>query len=298
MNKNDKIKVWSDRNFFKKEIDLTRCYTHYNCSVSLHAHTFYEINIVVAGRGIHHIFNTNFPVARGNMFIIPQNTPHSYHNDDNLTVRHILIADGFFAKYQKELEALSGFSTLFKVQSFLPDFTSLLKLDEAQFKTVDGFWRILELNSLDDDRPDTRSDEICILSNSLVLSIISFLCKEYLVSEQSPVASVSDQHLSISKSIEYITNHYDDKISTTHLAALCNMSESSFLRSFKSLIHSTPMDYLISQRIAHAKILLKTGDDSMATIAQNTGFFDSAHFTKTFKRITGMTPLAYRNSTT
>lgn len=296
MIKTGKTKIWSDINFFTKETDLTRCYTHYNCSVSLHAHTFCEINIITDGFGVHHIFNTNISVSRGNLFIIPPNTPHSYRNDGNLTVRHVLISDRFFSKYNDELKSLPHFHTLFRVHSFLPYLNSLTTLSETHFQTIDAIWQTLDLNALDDDRPEKLSEDDCILSSALVLALISFLCKSQLVPLENELSYVSGHKSSIYKSIEYISTHYDEKITTRQLADICNMSPSSFLKNFKALFNSTPMDYLASQRIAHAKLLLKNQDESVATIAQNTGFFDSAHFNKTFKRLTGVSPLSYRKS--
>lgn len=298
MNSNLQKKIWLDKNFFIKDIDLTRCYTHLNCSVPLHSHTFTEINIIVAGNGIHHIYNKDIPVHRGNIYIIPTNTAHSYSNQKGLNVRHILIADNFFNIYNNELNSLLEFSTLFNIQPFLPNLNTYFILNESQLETIDSFWKILEKNSLTNDRIDSRSNEDCVISNTLVLSIISFLCKEYHITKQTLTKETFEQSLSLYKAIEYITNNYSEKISTSLLAKICNMSESTFFRTFKNIIHSTPMDYLTGQRILHAKILLKNSEFSITTIAQNTGFFDSAHFSKTFRKVTGITPLAYRHNDT
>lgn len=291
----NKIQVWSNYNFFKKTIDLTRCYTHYNCSVSLHAHTFLEINIISEGSGTHHIYNTDINVKRGDVFIIPPNTPHSYKDLGGLTVRHILIADDFFTKNKDELDKISNYDTLFNVQSFLPYQNTLTTISEKDFETLNDFWEILIAERLDDDRPENRTDEQCILSNSIVLSLIVFICVCCGRSGRKSELSLSKQDLSLSKAIEYVSKHYDEKITAQNLADLCNMSLSSFSRNFRAIFKSSPIDYVISQRIAHAKILLKTDTMSIAEIAQTTGFFDSSHFTKTFVKCTGVLPIRYRS---
>ena len=51
--------------------------------------------------------------------------------------------------------------------------------------------------------------------------------------------------------------------------------------------------YLLQQRVEQAKQLL-TQDDSISCIALDCGFANQTHLTKVFRRMTGMTPKAYR----
>ena len=47
-------------------------------------------------------------------------------------------------------------------------------------------------------------------------------------------------------------------------------------------------------RINAAKTILRTTDKRVGDVALETGFFDHAHFIRTFKRKTGLTPAQYR----
>ena len=292
MSKN-KFMIWSDKSFFEKDHDYTHCYTHRNCSVELHAHTFIEINVVCSGTGIHHIYNKDISVDKGYVFIVQPNTPHSYENTGNLTVRHILISHKFFDSYSKELSSLPSYSRLFNVNSFLPSSKFSLNLNEKDFETFDSFWNILNKAKLDDKTPATKTNEDFIFTNGLVLSIISFFCSVYQGVTETQKHSIFDLSV-VSEAIKYITNHYDEKLPTDMLAKLCNLSESTFLRYFKKIFNMPPSDYIVSHRITHSKILLTDTSKSITEIAQDTGFFDSAHFTKTFKRVVGFSPLQYR----
>ena len=289
----NKFMIWSDKNFFEKDHDYTHCYTHNNCSVELHAHTFTELNIVCSGTGIHHIYNKDIKVSKGNMFIVQPNTPHSYENTGNLIVRHILISHRFFEKYENELSSLPEYSRLFKIDSFLPASKSSLTLNDKDFEVFDAFWNIITLNNLDDKSPVVKTNEDFIVSTGLVLSLISFLCSIHHDVYETQTGPVRDLSI-ISEAIKYITDHYDEKLPTQLLAKLCNLSESTFLRYFKKIFNMSPSDYIASHRITHSKILLANTIKSITEIAQDTGFFDSAHFSKTFKRIVGLSPLQYR----
>ncbi|KPV60604.1 hypothetical protein QJ48_04640 [Paenibacillus sp. A3] len=58
----------------------------------------------------------------------------------------------------------------------------------------------------------------------------------------------------------------------------------------------TPHQYLIHLRIERSEQLIRCGNMSMKEIAAQVGFSDQAHFTKLFKRVTGLTPVKYASA--
>lgn len=65
-------------------------------------------------------------------------------------------------------------------------------------------------------------------------------------------------------------------------------------RTFRRVLHTTVGDYLAEVRVLRACELLRRSRASIADIAAATGFADHAHLTRTFRRLTGVTPSAYR----
>jgi len=76
-------------------------------------------------------------------------------------------------------------------------------------------------------------------------------------------------------------------------AAKFGLDKYKFLRLFKQQTGLTPNTYIILKRIERCKELLQTQED-LLDIAIQTGFYDATHLCKYFKKITGITPLAYR----
>ncbi len=103
-------------------------------------------------------------------------------------------------------------------------------------------------------------------------------------------------YVEMNEALEYIRLNYNKAISVAELASLCNLSASQFQRRFRSAFHITPLQHLLNVRVEAACHLLKTTHDTIASIAQDTGFFDHSHMTRTFKKITGVSPIAYRKS--
>ena len=81
------------------------------------------------------------------------------------------------------------------------------------------------------------------------------------------------------------------------LSALVYMSPYHFARLFKRSTGLPPHRFLVRCRIDEARALLAARTASIADISRSVGFRTSSHFTTTFRRITGVTPGAYRRTT-
>ena len=96
----------------------------------------------------------------------------------------------------------------------------------------------------------------------------------------------------------YLNSHYKESVSIELIADELGVSESSLIRSFRNGTGTTPGAYLASLRMKKAEELLKTTRWTIRRIASETGIQDANYFVKLFKRAYGMTPSAYRKTTT
>jgi AraC-like DNA-binding protein len=80
------------------------------------------------------------------------------------------------------------------------------------------------------------------------------------------------------------------------LAAESGYSRSHFLRTFRAAIGCSPHQWLTRLRIEQAKTILQQQSISLIDIALACGFSSHAHFTNTFRQITGVTPSEFRRS--
>jgi len=94
--------------------------------------------------------------------------------------------------------------------------------------------------------------------------------------------------------LEYIHQHYWEKITLDQIAAAAIVSKRECLRCFQSCIQKTPVEYLVDYRIQMAERLLRTTRSSVTDIAMQTGFSDGAYFSKIFRQLRGLTPSQYR----
>jgi len=75
---------------------------------------------------------------------------------------------------------------------------------------------------------------------------------------------------------------------------MINMSESNFRYCFKKVTGLSPIDFLIKLRVEKAVGFMTANSNINVTeTAMRTGFYDSAYFSKKFKKIVGITPMAF-----
>ncbi len=82
------------------------------------------------------------------------------------------------------------------------------------------------------------------------------------------------------------------RISVDELAGIACLSAAQFARAFRREHRTTPYRLVLDVRIGHAASMLGAGA-SLAETALRAGFADQSHFTRHFKRSTGMTPGQY-----
>jgi AraC-like DNA-binding protein len=113
---------------------------------------------------------------------------------------------------------------------------------------------------------------------------------------QTPHAVTSDHYRKIQLAMRFINDNYHQ--TTLHLeetARVAGMSPSHFSRTFRKVMGLTFQEYLVSRRIAKAQNLLRTSVLSVSQIAQAVGYSDITGFGRTFRKLSGHTPTAYRN---
>ena len=97
------------------------------------------------------------------------------------------------------------------------------------------------------------------------------------------------------KVVEYIKEHYKEKVVLEDIAKEFNYSVGHLCRKFKVEIGDSVVNYIIKYRISMAmRLLFERQDLSIEEIALDVGFNDVQFFDKTFKKLTGMTPGKYR----
>ncbi|WP_165443927.1 helix-turn-helix transcriptional regulator [Lachnoclostridium sp. Marseille-P6806] len=128
---------------------------------------------------------------------------------------------------------------------------------------------------------------------SMIMTEIVRLWREKGINLDVAIAE-DTEGISIHNITAYIDNHAGEDLRVEQLAGLCSMSYSYFARSFHSLYGRSCKEYIEHIRISKAEDLLLFTNCDLSYISQETGFADSSHLIKTFRRLKGVTPKQYK----
>lgn len=97
----------------------------------------------------------------------------------------------------------------------------------------------------------------------------------------------------VAKTIQYIEEHYHEQISLQKLADMAQMSPNYLCAVFKKEMKQNIYAYLTHVRMETAKELMYGSDLKLYEISEKVGFSDHGHFSRTFKKHTGLSPREY-----
>ncbi|MCG9703295.1 AraC family transcriptional regulator [Vibrio natriegens] len=144
---------------------------------------------------------------------------------------------------------------------------------------------------------DNSAGYFAIATHIAELAVIGTL-RNYIINKQDfSVGTLRAlSHPKIGKVIQAIHSQAHKSWTLTSLSKLAGMSRSSFCDSFAQEVGCTPIDYLQQTRIELAKLLLKSRELSILTVALQTGFMSDRVFRQNFIKYVGMSPKEYRSN--
>lgn len=262
------------------ERDLT------NFTVPWHWHEELEFNYAYKGSIIIETINQIYTIHQGEAYFINTNVMNTKRKADGIStaIEHAhLFHPILLTGYYRSIFETKYLNPILKNQSVE---VIIIKENTAPGKK---FLQLLHKLTALNSQPDCEFQIRNLLSESWIT-----LTEEIQLQKKNAPAPNLYQHELTKNMLSYLQKHYADKLSLSDLSAQVGLSEKECVRIFKSAFHQTPIDYLIEYRIEQAKRLLKQADEPITNIAYRTGFNNSAYFSKTFKKYTGITPKEYQ----
>ncbi len=115
----------------------------------------------------------------------------------------------------------------------------------------------------------------------------------YRIDSQKVITTIKHR-TAVQKVLDFIENRLYETPTLSDLARLAGVSRTYFPRVFKEVVGMRLQDYLFQARINKAKDLLGDINLTIKQIAYKVGFKDPDHFSRTFKKKTGITPTSWK----
>lgn len=116
-----------------------------------------------------------------------------------------------------------------------------------------------------------------------------FVAPEFLIQKQPDY--IPDKIL---ETINFISVSLHKPLSVKFLGERINLNPEYFSRLFEQYTGSRPLQFINQKRVEHAQYLISTSQATYSAIAESTGFESLSHFSRTFKKNSGLTPTAYK----
>ncbi len=269
--------------------------TTFSERVSCHWHEEVEILVIEQGNGRLYLGEEAFALKTGSICLIPSNALHlvtceiGEALDFYAIVFHpdLLYSLGNDIIQQKFLNPLFHqgvqFSTLYETSRVInPAFAWEFMLREVLDEIHEAFL--------------TKPYGYELLIKAALLKSCHLMISHAIMNGEEPYVD-SDYRTGLIKSImKYLQENYDDTVTLEELERNFNISKGYLCRSFKSVTHMTPFEYLNYFRISKSTELLLETDREISQIALQTGFNNISYFNRTFQRFMHMTPREFRRS--
>ncbi|MDI9861151.1 MULTISPECIES: AraC family transcriptional regulator [Flectobacillus] len=253
-----------------------------------HYHPELELHYIIRGEGVRFIGDNISNFSHGEIVLVGENLPHTWRCKEEY----------FYPDNDLDVEAV--------VIQFLPDCLGkyLLGLPEAYLlpklyeKAKSGMVIIGETR----ERLTELMIKIAQAKNleriSLLISILHLLAEsdefETIAGGQAFYQSNESDTLRLNKVCNYTLMNYKKDITLEEIAAISNLSVTSFCRYFKLMTKKTYYDFLIEIRISHACRALVEDKLPTEVICFDCGFNNVSNFYRHFKKVMGITPLEYK----
>lgn len=169
----------------------------------------------------------------------------------------------------------------------IPQGSGLLDVPRLRF-TDDRVWSLARLLADAVQDPDPGAQ---LYGDSLITAIAARLLEPPRTADK-PATGLSP--LQLRDAISYLDSQLPARVDLATLSALAGLSQSHYSRAFKVSTGVAPYQWQLQARIEWAKALLVGSAKSLEDVAEATGFADAVHFGRTFRKLTGATPAAWR----
>jgi AraC-like DNA-binding protein len=253
-----------------------------------HFHSEYQLFIVMKGTGTRFIGDHVSPFKKGDLVFTGPNLPHLWQSDhEYFNGDKELMTEGIVIYFP---ENFLGNDFLYKnemykiKQLFLKAQRGLDIFGTTAEKAIDLILDSLKVE--DFDRILTLLNLLNLLANSSEYKL--------LASEGYSNSLTETETDRMNRVHAYVMRNFREKITLDSVAAIANMSPTSFSRYFKTHANKTFSDFLTEIRIGYSCKLLIGQKINISQVCYDSGFNTVSNFNRQFKAFTHYNPIEYR----
>lgn len=256
-------------------------------AMGLHYHDFHELVIVFDGEGIHFTEKNKYKISAGDVFLVKPGKSHGYEDTAGLELVNLLYLPARLNLPLYDLVDVPGFYAFFELEPAMRrqhGFKARLQLGGDKIIYLKRLVKYIE------EELDSGRSGALFSTASYMMQLMVYIARNYTESELPAQMDI----IKLGNVLSYIETSYQHNITLAGLAQRAAMSETTLYRMFHKAFSMSPINYVISIRLAKARKMLDHSGKSISEIAWKCGFSDSNYFSRIFKKIRGISPRQYR----
>ncbi|WP_411273975.1 AraC family transcriptional regulator [Daejeonella sp.] len=256
---------------------------------TFHIHPEFQLSFVTKGEGTRFVGDNIKSFKAGDLVLTGPNLPHVWRNDNkyfeknsqlSTTVIVIYFHDHFLGETLHQKEEMDSIKRLFQKSERGLEITGTTKTKVCQMMRA-----LLGLRGMDSIIHLLKILDVLAKSNECNVITHNHLASSNTEAETNRMDKVYG----------YVMKNFRQKIKLEEVAALVNMTRTSFSRYFKSRVNKSFSDFLKEIRIEYACKLLQEEKMNIDSIGYECGFQTLSNFNKQFKNVMKKQPHSYRN---
>lgn len=258
-------------------------------SMEPNRHDNFEMVYIKKGLATFEINGDPVQLGPNNILIIKPEQYHKLIVQSESGCEFIVLHFKFYSRSKEEFSQVSLHDFLHFVSS--KETGAYISLKVSQKNEI-----ITLLNRILRERENSEIESE-FLSHLLVLELFVLLSRALKTEWENSIRDKSPKLKElIQAAISYIKNNFERDISLEDIARYVFLSPGYFIRVFREVTGTSPINYLLKLRIQRAMELLAETDDRIVDIALSIGFSSQQRFNEIFKKHNGITPTQYRRS--
>ena len=262
---------------------------HHHCDFAAHKHDFSELFLVVSGSGKHTVAEYEYPLHKGDVFVINGDIEHGFRDVNKLKIINLMFDSNTPFFEIPSMRQLSGYQAMFKVEPIArqtTEYKAKLTLDRQQLPEIERLLSVLKAEY------EASQPGFEVMLTSLMQQLVIALSRMY----QDQSQELPQTTLALSRALVFIEQHFSDiGVNSDAIAKAAFISKRQLERLFRQFLDTSPNQYLRDVQLNYAtKLLCEENERSVQHIAEQCGFSDSNYFSKCFKQKFQHSPRSYR----
>lgn len=276
-----------DTRFIQKDQPISIYPMYIQPDIEPHTHSFYELVVVTAGRGLHSSEVGEFEIVAGDVFLIYPEVTHCYKATSKLALYNIIYRPDILEHLVCDSKNVPGWDLLFSISSrSVPKkgLTDHLRLDSV------GLAEVLSLLAKVQNEIEKASPGWQLAITLLFYETLLYICRK----AERPNPLRPSPAVAIANVLAFIEKNFYKDIDISQLVQKANVSQPTLQRFFQEAKGTSPMKYLQHVRLEYAARLLQETDLSVTEISIKSGFNDPNYFARSFRAVYKISPKEYR----